>query len=780
MRLVYIAFGWVAGIILAANNAASPPLIWLGLAVLAIAALWLANPGQRMVMVILVAFMLGGLRFALYPKSSDVTRYVNTGGLTIEGIITDEPDIRDDRVQFRLTAETITRAGQTVATDGLALVQAPRTAEVRYGDRIAATGILITPGESDAFSYTDFLARSGVFTIMPNAAIEVRSNGSGNPFYASLLDLKARAQTTISHNLPDPQGALLSGILLGNERGIAPGIADSFSAVGASHIVAISGFNMAIVSEVVMRLLAALRVSRRWAAVGGIAVITIYTLFVGANSAVVRAAIMSSMLVIGKLIRRKTYVPASLAFVALLMSLANPNILWDVSFQLSLFAVLGLTLFVEPLSKAFDQALYRIFPRATAAPVSRFLAEPLIVTLAAQITTLPLIILYFGRLSLASVVVNLLIIPAQAPLLIVGGLATLLAWLPGIAQILYWFDLILLSWTISIVRLFARLPFADVDFHVDPRLIAAFFIILIGGALMRAIQPTWVLSLGKLIRQRAVSAAAVVAGISVLILIGAVAVSRPDNRLHVWFLDVGHSNAILVQTPGGAHMLVDGGRFPSRLLTALGDRLPFTDREIEVLVITQPDEFDTSALTAVIARYDAGIVLTNGQPNLSDSFLTLQDMLASHDVVAVRAGYTLETDDGVLLEVLSPRQQPSLDDSLDDHTLVLRLTYGAVSFLLTSDLSQGAQAALLEGGQWPLATVLQLPQHGTVRSLDPAFLDAAQPQAVVIQSDAANRRGDPDPDVLASLGAHTLFRTDQSGTIHFWTDGRDLWAIQED
>jgi len=779
MRLVYLAFGWVIGILLAANNPTSPMPIWIGLALLSLAAFWIAPRERRLLMAVLIAFMLGGLRFSMYPHSSDIVRYTNTGGLTIEGVIIEEPDIRDDRVQFRVAADRVTRAGQTVATNGLVLVQAPRIADVKYGNRIAATGILVTPGESDTFSYADFLARNGVFTIMPNAAVEVLAHGQANPLYASLLEVKAHAQEAVSRNLPDPQAALLSGILLGNERGIAPEINDAFSAVGASHVVAISGFNMAILSEVVMRLLSSLRVPRRWAAVAGITVIAIYTLFVGANAAVVRAAIMSSMLVIGSLFRRKTFVPASLAFVTLLMSAANPTVLWDISFQLSLFAVLGLALFVDPLSKVFNHFLHRILPRSIAAPVGSFLGEPLIVTLAAQATTLPLIILYFGRLSFASLGVNLLIIPVQAPLLIIGGLATLLAWVVPVAQLLYWFDLILLAWTTSVVRLFARLPFADVEFHVDSRLIAIYFMVLIGGALMHATQPTWALSLGRLIRQRAVTAVTLFAGASIVILTGAVALSRPDNLLHVWFIDVGHSNGVLVQTPGGAQMLIDGGRFPSRLLTILGDRLPFTDREIEVVVVTAPDEFDTSALSAVLARYEVSVVLTNGQPNLSETFLQLQDMLAQHEVVPVRAGYSLEVDDGVRLEVLHPAQQPSLDDSLDDNALALRLAYGSISFLLTADLSYEGQTAVLENGQWPLATVLQLPQHGTARSLSPTFLEAVQTQVAVLQSDRANRRGDPDADVLASLGTIPVWRTDVGGTIHMWTNGRELWAVQD-
>ena len=84
---------------------------------------------------------------------------------------------------------------------------------------------------------------------------------------------------------------------------------------------------------------------------------------------------------------------------------------------------------------------------------------------------------------------------------------------------------------------------------------------------------------------------------------------------------------------------------------------------------------------------------------------------------------------------------------------------------------------MLEAGGWPLTTVLQLPDHGTARSLDPRFLDAAQPSLVVVQADPANRRGDPNPDILALLPEGVpVLRTDQDGTIHLWTDGVHLWT----
>lgn len=783
MRLVYIAIGWVAGLIIASNFNEVDWRLWWGLMTLMLITSWLvrASRGYRILMISLLMFSLGGLRYATISQTSQVATYNNTGGLTIEGIVRTAPDVRDDRIQFQLGAESVIRSGATIPTDGKILVQAPRIADVSYGDRVRVTGELITPAEFDTFSYADFLAREGVYSILTNTSLEVISSGHGNTLLAALFDLRTRANDLINTHLPEPQAGLLAGILLGNERGLSPELNDDFSAVGASHVIAISGFNMVIIAGVVMGLLNPGEEKRWWTAILGILVIAVYTLFVGANAAVLRAAIMSGILIIGSVLKRKTYVPASLAFVALLMSVQNPNIIWDISFQLSFFATLGLALFVDPLKIRFDTLLFRIFPAPFARQTSNFLSEPLIVTIAAQITTLPLIILYFNRVSLVSLIVNLLIIPLQTPLLIIGGLATIIAFIiPTMAQMLYWIDLVFLSWTIGVVRSFAKFSFAEVEFSVHNLIITGYFTILLGWAIMYATRPTWWLRFTRLIRRQIVMSSIVLGGLSITILIGAIAFSRPDGKLHVRFFELGHGNAVFIETPNGAQILIDGGRFPSRLLTAIGDNMPFTDRTLEVLIITHPDEFDYSALLAVTERYDVEVALTNGQSNLNESYAQLLDNLVDSEIVSVQAGYTLEVDDGVLLEVLHPQNTPDITQRLNDHVMVLRLTYGDISILLTSDLSENGQITLMEAGNHPLATVLQLPQHGTVRSLNDDFLAAVQPQAIIVQADPANRRGDPNPDTLALIPAGIpIFRTDIGGDIHLWTDGTEVWVIEE-
>lgn len=469
--------------------------------------------------------------------------------------------------------------------------------------------------------------------------------------------------------------------------------------------------------------------------------------------------------------------PTSLAFVALLLSLLDPNVLLDIGFQLSFLAVLGLGLFADPLSLRFRRILETVFPIRVAKALHSFLNEPLIVSIAAQITTLPLIILYFGRLSLTALPVNALIVPAQSAVLLLGmAAAVIYAIIPALGTLIFWADLVFLSWTIAIVRAFADLRVAELVVDLDGRLIQAFYLLLIGGAMIHAARPPIWRELQDRVRRNTIIAAICAVSAVSLILTGAMIISRADRHLHVWLLDIGHSNAVLMQTPGGAQALVDGGRFPSRLLAAIGDRLPFYDREIEILAITHPDAWDIAALDSLLNRYAIGAVLYHGQENHDDTFERIRQRLRQSDtaIVNVRAGYKVELSDGVLIEVLHPQATPKITDRINDHVMTLRVTYGEASFLLTSDLSADGQREIAASGRAMHATVLQIPRHATARAIDDGFLDSVQPQITLLQSDKANRRGDPDSDTLAKFNETRLFRTDEMGTIHLRTDGKTI------
>ena len=422
MRLILVTLAWVLGISLARALPAIETIHWLGAVVAFALALAVSRsrpvPGRLLLLPLILA--AGGARQTLLPRTSELAAFNGFSG-TITGIVVDEPRYRDDRVQLRLAVETVFVNGETISTSGLVMVEADRGTEIEYGDQARATGAIATPATGDTFSYADYLGRRGVFSIMRNAGVEVVSKGHGDPLVAHLLQLKAIFRAEIARALPEPQAGLLTGILLGDESGISPQLKDDFSRVGASHVIAISGFNMVIVSAIVIRVLSSLFGGKSISVtISAVAVIAFYSLFVGASPSILRAALMSSLLVISKQLGRRTFLPASLAGATLLLSLADPNVLLDIGFQLSFCAVLGLGLFADPLSERLDALLRRSLPAKLATPLHSFLNEPLVVSVAAQVATLPLIVLYFGRLSLVALPVNILIVPVQSAVLLLG------------------------------------------------------------------------------------------------------------------------------------------------------------------------------------------------------------------------------------------------------------------------------------------------------------------------------------------------------------------------
>ena len=246
----------------------------------------------------------------------------------------------------------------------------------------------------------------------------------GSPLKSAIYTLRGRLVDAIYRLFPDPEAGLLAAIFLGVETGISPQVLEAFRVTGTAHIIAISGFNFAVVAALFVLVFGQLL--GRWrgmlAAWMGIA---LYAALAGASASVLRSAIMGGVSIFALRLGRRQSGLNSLAFVAALMVLFDPHILWDVGFQLSFMATLGLVLYAEPLAGWFTGFASRWLPLASARRLSQPVGEYLLFTLAAQVTTLPLILYYFQQLSIVSLLANPLALPAQPPLMVLGGLAAL-------------------------------------------------------------------------------------------------------------------------------------------------------------------------------------------------------------------------------------------------------------------------------------------------------------------------------------------------------------------
>ena len=774
-RLVWFAIAWVAGILLA--QAAHFPLIWMLLCIPAALVLWVGwrdSQAARRAAAILLGLVLGSVRLALSePLLSErhIATYNDAGGaIGLIGVIIQEPDIRATHTQVVVrSTQVILADGELRDVEGRALAWLPAHTGISYGDEIELHGSLSTPPESGEFSYRRYLAQRSIHSLMEADTVLVLSTHQANPVLGIILKLKARAHAVILTALPEPQASLLAGILLGIESGIPEELIEAFRVTGTSHIVAISGFNLTLVAGVFVAIAQHIGKKRHETPIA-LAGIWIYTVLVGAAAAVARAAVMASLAVIARCDQRSVHGPTSLAGAAFLMSLVNPYILWDVGFQLSLAATLGIMLYTDPLSAALARLTKRGTGAEKAQRATGALSDALIVTLAAQITTTPILAAHFGRLSLITLASNLLVLPAQPFVMLFGGvtvLVGLVALLP--AQLLGWLAWVFLSYTILIVQRAAELPFAQISLSaIAPSVVWAYYAILFGL--------TWVLSTSPRRRKalwdqiRALPGWQKATAVAVPLLLAAAVAMLPDRRLHVTFLDVGLGDATLIQTPAGQHILIDGGPNGATTLAQIGKRLPFWKRTLDLVILTSPDRERIEGLIPVMERYRVAQVASSSETAQSSAFRRWQELLDARAALGnfqVTAGYTWHLGSGVDLRVLWP-----YPDSVPG-PLVLQLVYGETQMLIAGDATTLIEDGLVAAhGQDLESQVLQLPRHGAQTSGTPAFLQAVSPEIVVITT--AAERAYPSPYALARLMGIPVYQTDIDGTIEVISDGATL------
>jgi competence protein ComEC len=284
--------------------------------------------------------------------------------VTVEGVLVKPPDVRDtytnlvvevDRLQIDDNQSFIPVQGRLQAL----LLPGERW---HYGDRLVLSGRLETPTETELFSYRAYLARQDILSVLSRAEASLLLEGQGNPILTGIYALKDKAQAVIYRIFPDPEASLLAGILLGEEKGIPAHVQTAFKDTGTSHIIAISGFNMTIIAGLFAGSFGRLLGPRK-GALAAVLGIGLYTILVGANAAVVRAAIMGGLSIFARQVGRRQHGLNALAFTAAVMALFNPQVLWDIGFQLSVAATLGLVLYAEPLSQAFKRVASRYIPQ---------------------------------------------------------------------------------------------------------------------------------------------------------------------------------------------------------------------------------------------------------------------------------------------------------------------------------------------------------------------------------------------------------------------------------
>jgi competence protein ComEC len=464
----------------------------------------------------------------------------------------------------------------------------------------------------------------------------------------------------------------------------------------------------------------------------------------------------------------------SLAFAAAVMALIDPYVLWDVGFQLSFAATLGLVLYGGPSQAAVASVAGRVLPPASAQRLASLVGEYFLFTLAAQLTTLPVVVYHFGRVSLSSLLANPLILPVQPAVMVLGGMAVLAGWVfQPVGQVVAYVAWPFVLYTIRMVELLSRLPWDGIVLgQVSIAWVLVFYAVLFGGTLAIVKSPP-----GLWGRLRGILRPSLVAfGLVILnVLVWRTALSAPDGRLHLTVLDVSTASlsgqAVLVQTPGGRSLLVGGGPSTSALSDALGRRLPPGSRRLDFLIVANPDEAQVAALPALLERAPPGQVLWAGPTHATGSARYLQAALSEADLrpISAQSGQALDLGKGAVLRVLSANPRGA----------VLLLEWGSFSALLPFGMDVEALEALHNDPEVGPVTALLLAESGYAPLNPPEWIERLNPQAALLSVAAGDREGRPDQEMLLALEGYTLLRTDKNGWIELTTDGQQMWMEVE-
>lgn len=695
----------------------------------------------------------------------------------LRGTVEDPPAVRSGGLRFTMRVEAVRRGGGWQDASGRVVLTARRAErDWQRGDRLILRARLRPPrnfGNPGEFDYEHYLARRAIYTTgYADCDREwQRLPRVHPPDWRDTLRRHARA--TLQEVAPPHVRPIAAALLLGDGASLPPEMRRTYARAGVSHLLAISGLHIGLVAGtgygICRWLLGRCEFALlRWnvpklATAVAMPPVLAYAAVAGASAATLRATVMAVVFLSALLLDRSRHWPTAIAAAAAAVCISAPGALFEASFQLSFAAVIAIVAGGRRVRDGYDRWAERRLLRLTTPrwlAIERALVLSQSITVLALLATAPLTLLHFQQLSLVGMVSNLVIVPVTGVAAVSIGLTAVLInpLAPGMGGVLFAACSAAIALGDTATTAFANLPGADLQLPTPGWTEIAVYYALLACTLL---QPG---------RGRRVLLATACAAASLQT--ATWWVERHGEELRVTFLSVGQGDCTLVEFPGGATMLVDGGGISptfdvgTRVVApALSRRML---RRLDVIVLTHPDFDHYGGLPTIVDRFRPTEFWSNGSHGSGRRYDDFHRRIAAADIRQVHAqrGYA-RSFGGVEVRVLHP--PPGSSRPHNDDSIVLRITYAGVSFLLTGDVEHGGERHLARTAGGLRTSVLQVPHHGSRTSSTDTLLDAAQPDIAVISSGHRNRYNLPHPAVVERYEQRgvDVLRTARDGAIEF-------------
>jgi competence protein ComEC len=762
-----------------------------------------------LVCVLLAVACLGALLQTIHtpgpPPTIDAS-FDETVSLT--GCVVSPPALYEGRDQFLLELAPGARARVN-----LHLREGETPPTLSYGQRIELDARVRRPhnfGNPGAFDYVGYLARQDVYwsaSARGAESVHLLDGSCGAPFWKAIFMLRTRALTRLEELYRGNAWAIgmMQAILIGESSQLEKVWTEHFRRTGTYHALVISGLHVTVLAGFLLLLLRLLSVGEIPALLATGAAAWLYALVAGWQAPVVRAAGGFTLYLMARFLYRRTRVMNLLAVVALAYLLLDPNQMFEASFQLSFLSVAAIGALAVPLLEATFAPLSRglrglsnlswdpdLLPRVAAFRVElRLLAQTAALWtrvperfwlsgIAAGLRTLfymfeltmvsaviqvglalPMIV-YFHRASFTGVLANAVVVTLLSAVVPIGFVAVFCNW----------------NWAAKLAELFLKMAGAvagwcakiEPNWRVpDPPFLLALAFVAALLALPLALRR------GRFFRFAALGATFAVFAV---LLWHPFAPALRRGVLELTAIDVGEGDSLLVVTPGGKLMLMDGGgivRYSSqhRPRLDIGEDVvsPYlwsrSIRRLDVVAFSHPDEDHIGGLAAVIRNFRPSELWVGVGEESVWKPLRDEAMRQGTRIVKLSTGQSFDLG-GARADVVSASERLRKNDSL-----ILRLSHGRHSFLLTGDAERDLESDLLARGMLTGSNVLKVAHHGSKTSTQDAFLDAVHPAFALISVGFENSFRHPHPDVMRRLASRNIatLRTGELGLVSISTDG---------
>ncbi len=467
-------------------------------------------------------FILGGLFRAQNvaigeDKLAEILRCANQE-IIFEGIVCKEPEIKNGKQKLVLSdiyiveTNTVETRHCLVSTTDKILIYADKYPEYRYGDVLKISTKIKIPESFDGFDYRSYLFSQGIYYLSyypeieflekpppaPSFARRGKIVGTGRDpsfkkraygntplqkYYAQILSFKKNLIDLNKSVYPQSQASIINAMVLGNRSEVSPEILESFNLTGTRHIIAISGLHITIITVMLMYLLLAIGINRNRAFYLAILAMALFVIMIGLPPSAVRAAVMGGMVLLAVKVGRLNNSLNAIVFAAAAMLVINPNLLrHSAGFQLSFAAVLGI-IYLFPILEKYAE---KIIKNNTAA--YRFMRSIILITLSAQIATLPILISSFENLSISSILANVLILPL-VPVIILGSFLVMAAGSVSLflGQVLSWPIWLAVTYQMKVIEYLAGFSWSAVEIKNFPAWAFGIYYFLLAGAIWKRI-----------------------------------------------------------------------------------------------------------------------------------------------------------------------------------------------------------------------------------------------------------------------------------------------------